>query len=157
MACTRVHTYVCALLFMATCVLPLYSCSTDDSHSSFRCCCCIGSPCCTLSTFDHVINKFDVSTVRASNLINAGLDWTPASFIKCRGPRGPEGNKCPGIYSRKYGINILLVKFSDLCLLFYDSVAFLGFSIRSLNSCQSGEFSMYVLMTISDENVPANS
>ena len=46
------------------------------------------------------INKFNVSTVRASNLINAGLDWTPASF-KRRGYRGPEGNNCPGVYSRK--------------------------------------------------------
>ena len=26
----------------------------------------------------------------------------PASF-KRRGPRGPEGNKRPGVYSRKYG------------------------------------------------------
>ena len=58
---------------MATCILPLYSYSADDSRSSFRCCRCIGSPCCTLSTFDHVINKFNVSTVRTRNLINAGL------------------------------------------------------------------------------------
>ena len=68
------RTYVCARRFMATCILPLYSYSADDSRSSFRCCRCIGSPCCTLSTFDHIINKFNVNTVRASNLINAGLD-----------------------------------------------------------------------------------
>ena len=59
--------------------------------------------CCTLSAFDNVINNVNVSTVLASNLINAGLDWTPASF-KCWGPRGPEGNKRPGVYSRKYSI-----------------------------------------------------
>ena len=54
----------------------------------------------------------------------------------------------------KSSINILLVKFSDLYFLFYGYVAFLDFSIRSLNGYQSKEFSMYVLMTISDENVP---